>query len=320
MPAFRAPRSVAAMIGNRAQYGALDFVTDFNPLSGPAGTGAGSCGKGSTITNTLTGAIFYNEGTAVNPYWTPIEYTARGLLGWHSEFSDGSIAPVADVTASFTLAGSGLRVFGTAQPVADGGLTVAHALGGSVGSMFAGATSGVMIALGVGGATVPFKPSTMGPLAIDAMVANLSAVTLRRFFMGFVGTAADALVSPATGTTITITNVQTDLAGFMFDVGLTAATSLFATKNKGNDTPTHLVTAPNVATGAVVAGDVYQRLRVEVDTLGNARFFIDKLLVTTHLLALTPATNVAPVLALHSTSAAAKTLLVKSFATWGNRL
>lgn len=320
MPALRFMKSFQAMLNNRVTFGALDFVGDSAPSSGTSGTGAGVTGKGSTYTNTLTGVVYVNEGTALNPYWTPIDLSHRNLLSWWSDFRDSVGIAVADTTASFTLAGSGLRVFGTAQPNATGGLTVAQGLGGAVATMLVGTTTGLQIALGVGGATVPFKPSTMGPLVIDATVAQLTAVTLRRFFLGFVGTAADALVSPVTGTTVTLTNVQADLAGLMFDVGLTATTSLFATKNKANDTPTILVTAANVATGAVVAGDVYQRLRVEVDAAGNAKFFIDKLQVTQHLLALTPGTALAPVLAMHSTTGAAKDMLVKQFATWANRV
>lgn len=322
MPDTRFMKNFQAMLRNWIEGGVISIVGSAAPKSGSGSTatGLGVCGPGSRYTNTATGVQYVNEGTAANPYWTPTNFSQAGLLCGYTDWRDGVGIAVAGGEASALLAGSGLRVFGTALPINDGGITVAQGLGGAIASLFAGATSGVMLALGFGGTTVPFKPSTMGQLVIDAEVAQLTAVTLRRWFFGFVGTAADALVSPVTGLTVTLTNVQTDLAGLMFDVALTAATSIFATRNKANDNPTLLVSATGVATGAVVAADTYQRFRVEIDADGNARFFIDKILVSSVDLAVTPATALAPVLALHSTSAAAKTMLVKRFATWANRV
>jgi len=321
MPQFRAVRSVHAQLGNRALFGALDFVGDISPSSGPLGTGAGASGKGSTFTNILTGVKYVNEGTAASPYWTPMDYNHRGLISWHSDFRDGVGSPVAGTNASTTIPGSGLRVFGTAEPNATGGLTVAQGAGGAVATMFCGTTTGLLIALGVGGATVPFKPSTMGPLVIDCSnVIQITDNDLRRFFMGFVGAAADALVSPVTGSTVTLTNVQTDVAGFIFDVGLTATERIFVTHNKANDTPTLVVTAAGVDTGIDNVLGVAQRFRVEVDALGNVKFFIDKLQVSTFALGLTPATNLSPIIALHSTTAAAKNMSLRQFATWANRV
>lgn len=320
MAVLRFMKNQQAQAMNRIQFGALDFVGEGAPLSGTSGHGINVCGKGSTYTNITTGVKYVNEGTAANPYWTPMTYNSPNLLAWWSDFRDSLGVAVADTNASVTLAGSGLRVFGTAQPVADGGLTVAQGQGGAVASMFCGATTEKLIALGVGGTTVPFSPVNAGPLVIDATVAQLTALTLRRWFFGFVGTAIDAFISPATGATVTITNVEDNLAGLMFDVGLTQATKVMATHNKADDTPTLLVSATGVDTGVSVVANAYNRFRVEIDNAGNATFFIDKIQVSRFALAVTPGTHLAPVLALHSTSAAAKTQLVKQFATWANRV
>ncbi len=314
--------NVIANLKNQVENGVFHLVESGAPVSGTSGTGLGIAGPGSLYTNIVNGVVYVNEGTAAAPYWTPISYLQRSLLSWFSDFRDGVGKAIADTAATATLAGSGLRVFGNAIIDTDSGLTVAIGEDGAIASLIASANANDLAALGVGITTsVPFQPDAHGPLVIDCVVAMSSALTLRRFFMGFIGTAADALVSPATGSTTTITLVQDDLAGLFFDVGLTNGDGLFAPHNKSDEAATIATTATGVDCGVdFPAAGTYTRLRVEISAAGVMTCFKDKAQITQISASLDVDEEVAPVLLLASTSGATKTMLIKQFATWGYRL
>lgn len=325
------------MITHQTMMGALKDQADNNvfhlvgtggPLSGSSSradylpTGFNVAGFGSTYTDLTNGAVYVNEGTKTNLYWTPISYDQAGVLGWRSDFRDGVGKANSDTGATATIPGSGIRVFGSGIAEIDSGLAIAIAEDGAIGTLQATATTGgLLAALGVGITTsVPFQPDRHGPIVVDALCAQSAAITTRRFFIGFLGTAADALANPVTGSTITITLVQDDLAGLTFDTDLTDADRLFAPHNKSDEAATILTTATGVDTGVdVAAAGTYQRFRVEISAAGVMTCFVDKIQVTQISASLDVDEEVAPVLLICAPTTATKAMLVKYFGAWGVR-
>jgi hypothetical protein len=292
------------------------------PLSGTSGTGAGTwAAPGALLRCTATGVLYFNEGSLASPYWTPTNYGQFGLLAFATDFRAGLGKAVADTAASATIAdGTGIRVHGQGIAETDSGLTVAFAEGGAVASLITTDEDAHLAALSQPGTSPIYQPDTHGPLVIDADVAMSSAITLRRFFIGFLGTLADALDPPATGATTTITLVQDDLAGLYFDAGLTAAARLFAPHNKSDEAASIATTATGVDTGSdFPAAGTYVRLRVEISAAGVMTCFVNKAQVSQIAASLDVDEEVAPSLLVGSTSAATKTMLVKRVAFWGNR-
>src|SRR6185295_17822732 len=179
------------------------LVGTVNPVSGTAGTGLGVAGLGCIYLNTATGVSFVNEGSAASPYWTPVNYFDRNTLCWASDFRDGVGKALADTAALYTIPGSGVKVFGQGIAETDSGFVVAIAEDGAIGSLTTTDEVAHLAALSVGGTTsVPYQPNSHGPLVVDALLAMSSAITLRSLFIGFIGTAADALDPPCTGSTV----------------------------------------------------------------------------------------------------------------------
>lgn len=288
-------------------------------LTSPA-TGIGVAGPGSRYIDKDNGTIYVNEGTAAAPYWTPIDLWQKYILGWGSDFRDAVGLPLA-TTAVATIPGSGLRIFGQGIDETDAGLVIAIGEDGPIGTLTCTNEDAHLAAIGVGIAnSVPYQPDTHGPLVVEALFAGSAALTLRRFFLGFIGTAADALDPPVTGAAVTITLVQDDLAGLLMDAGLTATTELFAPHNKSDEAATILTTAVGVDTGVVMpAFGTYARLRVEISAAGVMTCFKDKVQITQIVAALDVDEEVAPVLLVGSKEANTKAILVKRFAAWGYR-
>lgn len=294
------------------------------PLSGTSGTFAGTyAAPGALLRCTANGVPYINEGTLASPYWTPVGGVTRhrGLLGYETDFRSGLGKALADTAATAVIAdGTGIRVHGQGIEETDSGLTVAFGEGGPVASLVATNEDAHLAAIGAGDTAVQYQPDTHGPLVIDATVAMLSALTLRRFFIGFLGTAADALDPPATGATVTITLVQDDLAGLFFDVGLTNADGLFAIHNKSDEAATLATTATGVDTSTdFPAAGTYVRLRVEISAAGVMTCFANKVQIASIAAALDVDEEVQPSLLIGSTSAATKTMLAKHVAMWGSR-
>jgi len=322
------------MIGNPSIWGALrdaagngvfSLVGNGTPLSGIAGTGTGVgvAGKGCLYTDLDTGNQFFNEGDATTPYWTPTSYYQRGLLSCFTDFRDLQGIAVASTAASTTLSGSGLRIFGSGIEETDSGLTVAMGEDGPVGSLISSATSGKIAAISALNTTTsagPFQPDTNGVLTVDSVFAVDAALTSRSMFIGFLGTWVDAMLPPVTGATVTLTLVQDDLAGLVFDSGLTAATELFAPHNKSDEAATILTTATGVDTGTVIpAFGTYVRLRVQISATGVMTCFRNKVQVTQISAALDADEETSPVLLVRSLASATKAILIRSFGTWAAR-
>jgi hypothetical protein len=298
------------------------FAGSAAPLSGvaPYGTFAGFAGPGSTYQALSTGVEYTNEGTQASPYWTPTNHANGRLFGAFNDFRDGVGKAHADTAAGVTLVGTGLRIFGQGIAETDSGVVVTHGEGGPVARITTTDEDAHLIALGYGGTTVPFQPDTHGPLVVDVEIAMVTALTLRRLFVGFVGTAADALDPPVTSTTLTHTLVQDDLAGIVYDAAMTDAGGLWAVHNKSDEAATLASTATGCDTGVdISAFGTYQRLRVEISRAGVMTCFKDKVQIARVAASLDVDEEVAAVVSLGSTSAAVKIADVKRFSCWGTR-
>lgn len=294
----------------------------YGPKSGTSGTGAADWAHPGVIyMDTVNGVLYKNEGSLASPYWSPVNFNQDGLLAYWTDFRSTLGSALAATNASDTIAdGSGVRVHGQGLAETDSGLTVAVAEGGQVASLVTTDEDAHLAALSPPGTSPIFQPDTHGPLVIDVNVAMSSALTLRRFFAGFLGTIADALDPPVTGATTTITLVQDDLAGLFYDAGLTAAARLFAPHNKSDEAASIATTATGVDTGQdFPAAGTYTRLRVEIWRNGTMVCFKDKVQITSIAASLDVDEEVQPCLLVGSTSAAVKTMLVKKFAAWGSR-
>jgi hypothetical protein len=296
------------------------------PASGTSGTGAGDWAAPNCLVRGSGGAVFVNEGTLASPYWTPVSYTQRGLLSWFSDFRDGVGKALADTAATATLAGSGIRIHGQGIAETDSGVVVTMSDQGAVATLTTTDEDAHTVVLSVGAGTTPvFQPDQNGTCVVDAVVSQASALTLRSMFLGFCGSAADALDEVVTGATTTISFAATigdDVAGLFFDTSLTDGDRYFAPHDAGNTNASIATSATGVDTGVdVAAAGTFQRLRVEVSSGGAVTMFIDKAQVTSFAAAtLDVNEEIHPVLILGSASAAVKSADVKQFGAWGARV
>lgn len=316
------PRNPWAVVNALLTAGVNALSGHGAPVSGNDWDAAGYqiAGKGSIYMNLDTGVMYVNDGDMNNVYWSPLNLVNfPNLLSWQTDFRDGVGLAVSGTETTYTIPGSGVRIFGQGLAETDSGVTVAIGEGGPVASCITTDEDEHVIALGAGITTsVPYQPDTHGTIAVEALVAMSSAITLRRFFIGFIGTAADALDPPVTGTTATITLVQDDLAGLFYDAELTDADRLYAPHNKSDEAATIACSACDTEVDFPAAG-TYTKLRVEIDAEGTMRCYKDGVLVFTQEEAVDVDEELAPVVLCASESAATKTMLVKYFRTWGSR-
>lgn len=320
-------KNIQGMLKEMGDAGVFRMVGLGGPLSGSVSradfppTGLGMAGYMATYRDLTNGVEYYNEGTKDNLYWTPTNFVQTGLLGTWSDFRDGVGKANADTAASVLLGGTGIRVFGLGVAQTDSGLVVTLGANGAVARLTSSATTNLPAVLGFMGSTVPYDPATNGPLTVDAKFTVVTDLLTKRVFLGFVGTAADGLVSPVTGSTLTLTLVQDDVSGMMFDSGMTAATEIFAPHNKADEAASILSTATGVDTGATVAAvATYQRWRVELSAAGVMTVFINGVQVTQISASSSTTVDLAPILLVSGTSSAVDILDVKHWATWGTRV
>lgn len=312
------------------------------PKSGTSGTtvlnGVGANPKALYIDES-TGVVFVNEGTAASPYWTPVSFDQRGLMGWDGQFEKGmhlvegtpnTVAlgkPIASTTATATLIGSGIRIHGQGVAETDSGMTVAMSDQGPIATLLATDEDAHTIVMSVGSGTTPiYQPDQNGTMVIDATISQKDDILLRAAFVGFCGSAADALDPIVTGSGTTISFAATvgdDVAGLYFDVGLTDGDRWFAPHDKGNTNASIATTATGVDTGVdVAAAGTYQRLRVECDADGVVRVFIAKALISTFSACLDADEEIHPILYLENVDGGTpgvQEMLVRQFMTWGKR-
>lgn len=288
------------------------------PTSGTSGTLAGVAEAGAVLWDTTNAVQFVNEGTRTSPYWTPASFDQRALFGVWTDFRDQVGVAVAATTDEVIVPGSGLRIFGQGIAETDSGLVVqAAGEGGSVGRMTTTDEDGHTIAIGMEAGVM--QPDQHQLLVVDAEVSHVSAITLRSMFLGFAGTAADALDPVVTGATTTATLVQDDLAGVFFDVGLTAASRLYGVHNKSDEAASQNLATDGDTGVNIAAAGTFTRLRVEINAGGDMLVFVDKAQVYSRTDALDADEECSPLLYLESTSAAVKSMDVKRFAAWAYR-
>lgn len=268
--------------------------------------------------NARGSAPFLDEGTGSVPYWTPINIGTGPIFGVETDFRDGVGVAVAGTTMSVTLAGSGVRVFGDGHADTDSGLVIQTAgEGGIEARMTTTNEAAHLLALGMDAGVM--QPDQHDLLCIDVEFSNVSAITDRSMFVGFVGTAADALVAAVTGATTTATLVQDDLAGVFFDTSLTDADRWYGVHNKSNEAATQDLTADGDTSTNVPAAGTYQRIRVEISAAGTMSVYADKALIYTQASAVDVDEELTPVFYLESNAAAVKTADVRRFSAWAYR-
>lgn len=288
------------------------------PTSGTSGTLATVAEAGAILWDTTNNVSFVNEGTRTSPYWTPTSFDQRGLFGVWTDFRTQLGKAVADTAGEAILADSGLRVFGQGVAETDSGLVVQTAgEGGNVGRMTTTDETAHTLAIGMEAGTM--QPDQHKLLVVDVELTNVSAITTRSLFVGFLGLAADALDPAVTGSTVTATLVQDDLAGVIFDTGLTSASRLYAVHNKSDEAATQVLTSDGDTGINIAAAGTYQRIRVEISATGAMLVFVDKAQVYSYATALDADEECSPVVYIQSLSTAVKSLDVRRFATWAYR-
>lgn len=146
--------------------------------------------------------------------------------------------------------------------------------------------------------------ANQGNLTLEAML-KLSAITNISVFVGFtdqISSLEMPIHSAASANTIT-TNA-TDAVGMFFDTSMTAD-NWWAAGVKADTDATHQ------NSGVAPVADTFQRLRIEVDSSGNADFYIDGARVgTTMANAVTATVALTPVIAAFTRSAASADITV----------
>lgn len=191
----------------------------------------------------------------------------------------------------------GAGTYGTAPAILAGG---AH----GVADLVAGVNASGTKQLNVSSLThaLNWKPEN-GALVIEARV-KISAVADSIFGVGFTDVLATTTAeTPFTVSGTTLTDTCTDGVALMFDDGQTAKNlSVAATKNN---------TEQWAALGASYAADTsYHVLRVEIDTSGHAKFYVDGVFVYGLANAVTASVALTPVIFCSNDNDNARTLSV----------
>ena len=127
------------------------------------------------------------------------------------------------------------------------------------------------------GTEAVFSASLNGPLAVEARV-ELRIITTTVVYIGFAGLNADDVAEPVTATGTTLTLVDGNLAGFLFDSQLTAK-QWHMVYNGG--TVTGPTVSTNVESGILPVAAESVVLRVEIDPNGTVRWYINGVLKQT---------------------------------------
>ena len=161
-----------------------------------------------------------------------------------------------------------------------------------------------------------FKPSVNAPMAVECRL-EMAALTTRQVFVGFSGTVADAQSDICSGATGTLTLTESNICGFLYDVGLTEAVNWYMVYNGGSTTGT--TDASDVASGVTPVAGQMDVLRVEVDNNGTARWYINGELLQTVEGAVSTTAVFGGCVGAIATSTASATATVDYFAVEANR-
>lgn len=158
--------------------------------------------------------------------------------------------------------------------------------------------------------------ATNGGLVMEARVKLVSATANAIAFIGFTDAlATDALEYPFTLSGTTLTSTATNATGFLFD---TAATNDFwhIVGVAGNTDSFNAITSN---TGVGPTADTYQTFRIEIDSAGEAEFFIDGASVGTLGGAVTAATALTPIVVVGANSTTSITADVDKLGVYMDR-
>ena len=303
--------------------------------SGTSGTLAGVAETDTVVYCKNSKTHYVNEGSLGSPYWTPANFSSPGLLAvyedWRGLPADilGGAVPAITDTGTVNYTSAGVRVCGLGLAETDAGLAAGTDIEGSnVGRITATNEDAKGTAL-AGHSVAQFQPDTHAPLVIDVTLTNVSAITTRSLFVGFVGAFADTAVPPVTGATTTATFAPDDIAGLFVSTGLTDTDGIFGVSEKSNTAGTQ--TGLSTADATLAAAGTYQRFRVEVQADGTTVGFVDKVQVvkikgatgaathSTSATALDADEEVIPLAVLGSLTTSTASADIKRFAYWGKR-
>lgn len=237
-----------------------------------------------------------------------------GFRGGPFSFLNGGGKAVADSNAAATLT-NGLAVFGQGAAEDDSGAVVSYVEDvGPIVTLTTTDQAAHTIAIGLPtGTTELWTPANAGPMHIEVEAAQVSAITARAQFIGFIGAQTNALDPVATGSTTVVTLVQDDVHGLFYDSGFTDADRYFAISNAEDAAANENTTDDNVDTGVdQAAAATYQKFRVTILADGTVEYYIDDTLVSRRPQAAATDVALAPVFYLESNASAIKTCTVKS--------
>jgi hypothetical protein len=232
-------------------------------------------------------------------------------------------------TGTVNQLGSGVRVGGLGLAETDSGIAPGTNIAGSYVARITATdedTKGVALC---GPTVAQYVPSAQGPMCIDVEFTNVSAITTRCTYVGFINAFADNAAFPTVGATVTLTHAVDELTGIVQDTGLTDGDGLFLCNEKANAAGTQ--TVATTGQGTLPAAGTYTRLRVEIRSDGSAVGFQDKASLGlipgasgagahTSAIAATPGTALIPIFMLGSKTTATKIADVKRIAWWGTRV
>ena len=158
---------------------------------------------------------------------------------------------------------------------------------------------------GVGVAGTKYNPGVQaGGLVFEAKV-QMASIANFSCFLGFSDALSSTLETPASLSAGTITYTASNAVGFLFDSA--ATTPLWTAVGVATGTG---ITLANALTGVAPVAATWNVIRVEINTIGTATFYIDGVLLGSLLLAVTPATALTPIVTAMARTTASKTITV----------
>lgn len=333
---IRSNQSVVIAKGFQGLNGARVFDGSGMPTSGTSGTGVNArngqgAPNGSLYLDVDSECVFVNEGTKESPYWTPVSFNQRGLVGLQTDWN-GATGRAGTATTDNSIDTNGVKYFGQGIEVndADTAMTVSYPIGGPLLTFGTTNEANHSSSLGLGGTAGLWKPGTNGVMVADITFTAITDILTRAFILGFQGDAngaqEEALDPIVTGSTTTLTfsavgTAGDNLAGMVMDSRMTAASTIFAFNNKANAAATQTAASAALTVAATVpAAATYSRWRVEIDTDGTMRCFVDKVLVKTVSAALTTTVAHKPVFQMvNTTTTASLQCGIRRFGVWAKR-
>ena len=163
---------------------------------------------------------------------------------------------------------------------------------------------------------ISFSPVLNAPMAVECRLER-AAITAGNVFVGFCGTLADDVAEPLTATTVTLTLTAAAICGFVLDSQLTAAAVWHMPYNGGTTAgPTLSTTVESNQSAVAAESDI---LRVEIDTNGTARWYINGKLEQTVAGAVSTTTLMAALVGCWGTTGTAASVDVDYFAVEATR-